>query len=64
MKANDNVHAVRVHSIIGDSLEPLLLVTTVQLRARNLDPSGVGGRDSEKVDTNAGKLVNSGGVQE
>lgn len=64
MKADDNVHAILQHSVIGDNLQPLLLVTTVELGTRNLNPSSISGRDAKNVDTNTGELVDSGGVQE
>lgn len=64
VEANNDVHVVLADCIVGNDLEPLLLVTRVQLGARDLDPSGVGGRDTEGVNTNTGELIDGGGVQE
>jgi hypothetical protein len=57
------VHVVLQDSIVGDDLEPLLLGTRVQLGSRDLDPSSVGGRDTESVDSNACELINGRGVE-
>jgi hypothetical protein len=64
VKANDDVHVVLLNGILGDDAEVLLLVTSVELRSRNLDPSGVGGGDAKSVHSDGGKLVDGGGVEE
>lgn len=47
VKSNDAVHAILGDSIVGNGLEVGLLVSVVELRARDINPGGVGGRDSE-----------------
>lgn len=64
VKADNDVHAILLDSVVGDGAKVLLLVASVELRARNLDPGGVGRRDTESVDTDGSKLVDRGGVQE
>jgi len=64
VKANDDVHAVGVDGVISDGLKVLLLVTVVESRSRNVDPGGVGGRNTESVDTDGGELIDGRLVQE
>jgi hypothetical protein len=58
------VHLVLLNSILSDLLQPVLLVTLVELRTGNGNPCCVGGRDTEGVDTDAGKLIDCGGIEE
>jgi hypothetical protein len=58
------VHLVFLNSILSDLPQPVLLFTIVELRTGNGNPCCVGGRDTEGVDTDAGKLIDCGGVEE
>jgi hypothetical protein len=58
------VHLVLLNSILSDLPQPVLLVTLVELRTGNRNPCCVGGRDTKGVDTDAGKLIDRGGVEE
>jgi hypothetical protein len=64
VKTDDDVHVVLLDSILCDGAEVLLLVTSIKLRSRNLDPSGVGGGDTKSIHTDRGKLVDGRGVEE
>jgi len=64
VETDNNVHAVVLDGMVGDELEPVLLVAVVLLGARNLDPSAVSGGNSESVDTDGSELVNGRCVQE
>jgi hypothetical protein len=64
VQANNNVHVVLGDGIVRDSLEVRLLLTMVKSRPRNGHPGGVCSRDAEGIDTNRGKLVDGGSVQE
>lgn len=48
----------------GDLAEPVLLVSAVHHATRYFNPGSVSGRDSESVDANGSKLVDSRGVKE
>lgn len=56
------VHAVFVDGVVGDGLEELQLIAMVKLRTRNFDEGSVCERNTESIDTNIGKLVDSGCV--
>jgi hypothetical protein len=64
VQTKNDVHAILLDGVVGDRSQVLLLVTVVQHRSGNIDPSGVGGGDSKSVDANRGELVNIGGGNE
>ncbi|KAH0194784.1 glycoside hydrolase, partial [Aureobasidium melanogenum] len=64
VETDNDVHAVSVDGVVGDSLEVLLLVTVVESRSGNLNPRLISSWDSEGVHSNRGKLINSRGVEE
>lgn len=64
VQADDNVHAVGVDGVVGNGLEVLLLVAVPEGGAGNLDPGGVGGGDSQSVNTDSSELVDGGLVEE
>lgn len=58
VEVDDNVHVVLADGVVGDGAEVFLLVAVVELRTGNLDPGGVGHRDTQDVDAGLGKSVN------
>lgn len=58
------MHIVLVDGIVGNGLKKFQLVAVMKLGTRNFDEGSVCERDTEGVDTDVGKLVNSGGVDE
>lgn len=64
VKTNDDVHAVCLDGILGDLAEVGELVSVVELRAGDVNPGLVSCRDTQGVDTDAGKLIDGRGVEE
>ncbi|KAI6756045.1 hypothetical protein HG530_011781 [Fusarium avenaceum] len=64
VKADDDMHVVPLNGILSDPAQMLLLLTRVESRPRDLDPSRVSSGDAEGVDSDLGKRVDGRGVKE
>lgn len=60
VKVDNDVHVILVDGIVGDGAKIFLLVTVVELRARDFDPCGVGRGDTQDIDARLGKGVDDG----
>lgn len=58
------MHVVALDSVGDDAVQELNLVARVQLGAGDLNPSCISKGDAQRVNTNAGKGVDGGEVEE
>ena len=64
VKTDNDLHAVSVDGVLGGGVKVGLLISMPERRSWDINPSSLGGRNADSVDTDSSKLVSCGSVQE